>query len=407
MKFIIVFVCFGYYCCLSSQDITPNHVISNTFHLDSIFQIETISGKSSVAKSFNLKCHNNLIYLLGEDYINNSDAVLFRINTNTTTRDTFHLNFKENTFFFQSILDFDVLNDKLILMYNSELFIYDLLTRQYIKKSLAKEKKNKYKHFEIKDSNSIYLYEWRIGDRITEEKNVFTYNYFTDEYKTIEKYSLDGLHFIATASEKKYIDINKDQLVFFHPNEYILYFKNLKTGKCDTIIRILDSTNFIEREKLNKLNFAYLKSPSFAILDSLTQYESEKTQISSINLTGDSIIYVIYQNIVSNSCQYLKSNTLEYLDVWAFDKFNKIWYLKKKNIRLDNLLYCKKTFYKEAKKDGLMFSSVDKWEVMDNKLIFLKYYSYKIDINGDISGIYLKDYIYDNKLLYVFVYLLN
>ncbi|NQW42497.1 MAG: hypothetical protein HQ463_03580 [Bacteroidetes bacterium] len=381
-----------------------NNTLKNQLLFDTVLCLKTNQFTNN--ESFNVKYDNEFVYILGANHLpNNADAILLKININNYTIDTFFININKFSYYYQNISDFNIRENNLYLFNSSEFCIYNLKDNNHYYHEVPKNLKQKYTHFSIKDSTVLYLFEWQIGNILKENKNIIAYNLKDKQTDKVLGYELNGLHILATNPSKKYIEVNSNCAATMNPNEYKIRILNMNTGKQNLIERNLDTSLFIDRKILEDLNLKYLLKPTYNILDSLSNYENNRTQLNALKLYNDSILIISYQNIIV-PCQWNKMNVPTYFDIWKLNKVSNNWQLYKNDIRIDNNDTCKKFSWLSINKTRLPFNSAEKWLLTDNKLVLFKLISNKLELNSKELGkqYYDQQFQSNDKYMYLILY---
>jgi len=114
----------------------------------------------------------------------------------------------------------------------------------------------------------------------------------------------------------------------------------------------------------------------------------QKSQIRSVRVDGDSVIYIHYDNRCPECEWFPERKSTRYLDIWKYNKKSNVWKLYLSDLRLDNQSVCERFDGSKLKKDMLFFSLLGvetEWCVYSNLLFVPKIMSDKIDLNGDLS----------------------
>lgn len=386
---------------LFSQKI-ENYNIGDKLNLKKVISFHVPS--LTEGNNLKLKVKNGFMYLLLQDFIFDDGLLLIREKIETNSRDTFTI--KVNIPI-SEISDFEVNDNYLYFLLNKQLLKFDLLTNKTETFLISFPNNSVYRHFYNINLDTFFFYKWQIGERKIEENSIYKYIHTKENWELIDSNVIDGLNFLAINKGNKYFDLNNCISAKVKPNKYEIIINNFKNGIKDTLSRLLDSSKFISESYIKKLHADYTRSPNKIIFDSLDKHCFEKSQIRSIRVSGDSLIYVTYENYCSKCYWFGDKNTTRYLDIWKLNSLTNEWALLFYNLRLDNHSVCEKSDKSILHKNLLFFSFTgieSEWTVFSNYLFIPKIISDKVDLEGDLSYIYNPKSRNDSQNIQIFIF---
>lgn len=332
-----------------------------------------------------LKVRNGYIYLLNDDFVSNQGLILIREHIESNKRDTTFIKTNE---FMLDVNDFDVNGDYLYIFLNNEIFEINLKSKISQKHSIKLPTNFNYRHFLNLNPETFIFYEWQIGQSNYEEKSTYKYYLTSKKWELLDSNKIDGLNFLAINKGNKYIDINENILIKFKPNLYQFIIKDLNSSYSDTIHRTFDSSVYISNEYLKDIHANYQRKSASYLFDSMDNHCYRKFQIRSARVSGDSIIYINFENKCSECEWFPGRKSTRYLDIWKYNRISNRWFLYLSDLRLDNQSICEKFDNSKLTKNMLFFTLLgveSEWCVYSNLFIIPKMMSDKIDLNGDLS----------------------
>lgn len=340
-------------------------------------------------KALKCKVKDGKLYVLNNNFISGKGLLLFVIDLESNQMDSLYINLDENAY---SYSDMDINNQKLYLLSNSTLIVYDLLRHTHASYKIQFQKAD-FLHFYVEDSANILFYEWRMGDKLTqEEKGVYNYNLENNKWTLIDNNQLDGLTFLGVNTADKHMDLNSNLLVKFKPDRYSIPIYNIKTGERDTLFRDLDTLQFISGDVIRSLNNLYNKRPKMSVFDSLDNHCYKFNRLRSIRVSGDSLVYVLFLYNLPQNVFRLNSRTEEVMDIWKKSTSTGNWELYKGNLRMDNRADTGKHDLKLMKNMYYTLLGTERhWCVYKNYLIIPKAMPTVTDLEGDLSSYYKRE----------------
>lgn len=371
------------------QDSTKPVNFSSELKLDKHFTIHHPSNLE--ISTLKVKAKDGNIILLNDNFISGKGLVLFKINLHSNQYDTSYIELDEYSI---NISDFDICNQKLYLFIGNKITCYDLEKNNYKTIDIKFPNKSTYRHFYVLDSISILFYEWQIGDSKQEEKNIYKYNLNNNQWEVIDQNQLDGLGFLGTYSADKHIDLNSNMVAKFKPDKYEITTYNFQTGVRDTIIRDIDSNQFISGNVIRNIHDSYRMHSIASLFDTLDKHCFSHARLNSIRVNGDSLIYIFYshKSPVCNKINSKETKISEYLDIWKYNDSLSKWILYLGNLRLDNRSDCNKLDLSKLVNIYYTLLGIEHyWCVYEDYLIIPKKMPDIVDLNGDVSSYYKRE----------------
>lgn len=186
MKFSLLILCYlivyAVFCQNDAQQY--NKPAKNLGDLLTLKKIITINLPSiSEGNSLKIKVKNGFLYLLNDDFITNEGLILIRENIETNIRDT---NFINTELFMSNINDFDVNGDNLFILSNNQIITSNLVTKATRNDLISFHANLTYHHFFNINPETFIFYEWKIGQRNIEQKNIYKYDMPRKKWELID-----------------------------------------------------------------------------------------------------------------------------------------------------------------------------------------------------------------------------
>ena len=374
--------------------------LGDVFRLEKVITFKVPSRDHGIYSLCRFESGN--VYILTENFITDKQSLLFRENLASGARDTFFLEAGLN-----EISDFNITGNELVLMIRGSFLCYDLSSRRYSR--IYTPGVVGYQHFYPRNGHSVYLYEWQIGERYEERKDITMYDMESDSFSMLYPLTLTGINFMSIRRGYKYMDIKNSLVARGKASAYSIALRTIGSQARDTLRRDFKPAEFISESFIEKLHSGYSGKRMFSVFDSLDEHCRNRRLIRSLKLSSDTILYVHHQD-KSPECKWWTGNGTGFLDVWKYDPNTGIWKLFLNDVRPDNRSVCAKTDWKHLKKHMIGFSMTgleSEWMVDGDMLLIPKLVSDKVDLDGDLSYLGSRKHRAGPQNLHIFVFRLK